>query len=209
MAGPLIKTLILLIKFSKPGKTAIKFISALSKKRKNTKTDAKDKLQLKQHLTEATYIAFDLETTGGNPNINRITEISGVKYKNSKVIATFQQLVNPHKFISKIITKITGITNQMVKDSPSIKEVLPKFLNLLKTLFLLAIMLFQIGFFWSTILVKFVKKINNLYFCTHLLGKSLPSLPKKSLGGFAEFLEISHKTLHRAQEDAECTLQLF
>jgi DNA polymerase III epsilon subunit family exonuclease len=167
--------------------------------------------QLQQELTKTTYIAFDLETTGGNPSNNGITEIYGIKYCDGKILETFHQLVNPQRLIPHIVRKITGITNKTVKDSPPIKEVMPRFLDFIGDAILVSHNVLSDWAFLEYYAKKICnKKIKNLYFCTHLLGKKLfPLSPKKSLGGFAEFLDLHHGVLHRAQEDAECTLKLW
>ena len=47
-------------------------------------------------------------------------------------------LVKPNQKISQKITDITGITNEMVKDKPPIEEVLPKFIEFIGGLPLVA-----------------------------------------------------------------------
>ena len=73
---------------------------------------------------------FDLETTGLSPSYgDRITEIGAVKLSGNKLCGVFQTLVNPERKIPDKIVEITGITNEMVCDKPTISQVLPLFVN--------------------------------------------------------------------------------
>ena len=75
------------------------------------------------------YISFDFETTGLNPEKDRITEISACKFVNGEFSKEFTSLINPEIPIPKNITALTGITNQMVKDAPLISDILPDLLD--------------------------------------------------------------------------------
>ena len=73
---------------------------------------------------------FDLETTGLSPDCgDRITEIGAIKLCGNKLCGVFQTLVNPRRKIPEKIVEITGITNEMVADKPSIAQVLPLFMD--------------------------------------------------------------------------------
>jgi DNA polymerase-3 subunit epsilon len=72
----------------------------------------------------------DLETTGGSAEAgSRITEIGAVKVRGGEVLSEFQTLVNPHAAIPPFIALLTGITDSMVADAPSIESALPAFLE--------------------------------------------------------------------------------
>ena len=73
---------------------------------------------------------FDLETTGLSPTYgDRITEIGAIKLCGNKLCGVFQTLVNPERNIPDKIVEITGITNEMVCDKPTISQVLPLFVD--------------------------------------------------------------------------------
>jgi len=80
-------------------------------------------------LSEVTFVVVDLETTGGSPAGAHITEVGAVKIRGGEVLGEFQTLVNPHEPIPAFISVLTGITNQMVADSPRIGSVFPAFLE--------------------------------------------------------------------------------
>ena len=75
------------------------------------------------------FVAFDLETTGLSPKNDTIIEIGAVVMKNGVELDRFQTFVDPHKSLTKEITDLTGITDDMVKGAPDITEVLPEFVK--------------------------------------------------------------------------------
>ncbi len=86
--------------------------------------------ELGRPLRDVTFCVVDLETTGGSPEIgSQITEIGAVRVRGGEVLGEFQTLVNPHAPIPAFIAVLTGITNSMVADAPSIDVALPAFLE--------------------------------------------------------------------------------
>lgn len=81
-------------------------------------------------LSEVTFVIVDLETTGTRAGRSEITEIGAVKTRGGEVIGEFQSLVKPEEsVISPFVARLTGITHAMVDDAPSIRSVLPSFLE--------------------------------------------------------------------------------
>lgn len=89
-------------------------------KNTNTRKSVKDAI--------SDYTVIDLETTDINVRTCEIIEASAVKVRNNEIVDQFSILVKPNGFISGLITSITGITNDMVKNSPNIRDVLPEYL---------------------------------------------------------------------------------
>lgn len=73
------------------------------------------------------FVVVDLETTGLNPETDKIIELSAIKYKNREIESKFSTLINPKIHISPKITEITDINDDMVKNSPYIENILPSF----------------------------------------------------------------------------------
>ena len=84
---------------------------------------------LPTELTDKTIVVFDFETTGVDYMNHGITEIGAVKMVNGKAVEQFTTLVKPDYRISEENSKITGITEDMVKDAPKITAVIPDFIK--------------------------------------------------------------------------------
>src|SRR3954447_24923073 len=86
--------------------------------------------ELGRPLRDITFCVVDLETTGGSAQGgSMITEVGAVKVRGGEVLGEFQTLVNPHQAIPAFIAVLTGITDFMVADAPSIDSALPAFLE--------------------------------------------------------------------------------
>lgn len=80
-------------------------------------------------LSTVTFVVVDLETTGGSPTTDSVTEIGALKVKGGEVLGQFQTLVNPGASIPAFVTVLTGITDTMVVAAPPLAAVLPQFLE--------------------------------------------------------------------------------
>ena len=164
-----------------------------------------------QPLDHATYIVFDIETTGGNPERNGITEICALKIHQGKIIDRFYSLVNPCISIPPIVRRMTGITNNMVKDAPLIEEVYPGFAEFIGGHILVSHntigdLIFLRHFARQTI----GRDLENFFLCTHLLVEKLVhEAPEKSLKGLSKHFNLAGKEFHRAEADAIQTWELF
>ena len=69
------------------------------------------------------YAILDIETTGGSPKTEKITEIAIFFHDGTRVVDEWSTLINPEKDIPYFITGLTGITNEMVADAPRFYEV--------------------------------------------------------------------------------------
>lgn len=84
------------------------------------------------------YVLLDLETTGGNPVNDRITEIAAVRFEHGVEVARWSTLVNPGTPISGFIERLTGISNAMVASAPRFSDVAGDLLALLNDAVLVA-----------------------------------------------------------------------
>ena len=69
------------------------------------------------------YAVVDIETTGGSPKTHRITELAIYLFDGTDIVDEFVTLVNPETFIPYHITRLTGITNEMVTEAPRFYEI--------------------------------------------------------------------------------------
>ena len=158
----------------------------------------------------ASYVVFDIETTGLSPALEEITEIGAIRIENGVQTDSFSQLINPGKPIPGNITDLTGITDQMVKDMPSIDQVLPKFLEFCQGATVVAHnAAFDTGFIRekaNRLGLPFHYKIAD----TLRLSRELfPNEKKHSLNVVAERLGVSLENHHRAVDDATATAEIF
>ncbi len=83
-------------------------------------------------LSEVEFIAFDLETTGLFPVVDRIVEFGAVRFRlDGCELGTWEQLVDPECPIPPGVTDIHGITDAMVRGQPTLAQSLPGFLDFL------------------------------------------------------------------------------
>lgn len=80
-------------------------------------------------LREVIFVVVDLETTGGSPETDEITEIGAVKVRGGEVLGEFQTLVRPSAPIPPFIAVLTGITDGLVAAAPRVEVALPAFLD--------------------------------------------------------------------------------
>ncbi len=166
---------------------------------------------VQQNLDRAVYIVFDIETTGGNPERNGITEICALKIQNGTIIDRFYTLVNPMIPIPPIVRRMTGITNQLVKDAPVIDEIYADFAEFIGEHILVSHntigdLIFLRHFAKDTI----GRDLKNFFLCTHLLVEKLVhDAPDKSLKGLSKHFNLAGAEFHRAEADAIQTWELF
>ena len=85
-----------------------------------------------EDLSSITFVVLDLETSGASPQTgSAITEIGAVKVCGGQVLGTFKTFVNPGTPLPPFITELTGITDEMLRDAPTIESVLPLLLEFL------------------------------------------------------------------------------
>ena len=163
-----------------------------------------------QIIEDATYCVLDLETTGLSFRTEKITEIGIMKVKNHEVIEEFSTFVNPEKPIPQKVVEVTNITDEMVKDAPTIEEVLPKVLEFVGDSILVAHNAdFDIGFLKHNC-SELGLKLGNTYIDTLRLAKDLfPEYKKYKLGIIAENLGIKVEVAHRVLDDVDTTVKVF
>ena len=157
------------------------------------------------------FISFDLETTGLNPDKDKITEIAACRFINGEFTEEFTTLINPGIPIPKNITALTGITNKMVEDAPSINDALPDFMKFIGSTPLVAQ---NINFDYNFI-NKNLQGSNSpfseipLYDTLSLARGFIYFYNSFSLGSLCDYYGIKIENAHRASADALCTGKLF
>ncbi len=159
------------------------------------------------------YVALDLETTGLDPENDRIIEIGAVKFRvadqpdeEDEVLDSFQTFVNPYRKLARNTINLTGITQKDVANAPPLEAVLPE---LERFVGYYPVVGHNIGFD-----LRFLQAHGALEGAIgvdtfELAGILLPDAPRYSLGKLAEYLGIEFPTRHRALDDADMSRQLF
>jgi len=162
-------------------------------------------------IRNTTFVAFDLETTGLIPVVDRIVEIGAVRFRTGKVLDTFQTLVDPEMPIPPGATATNGITDDMLKGQPTIEKVLPRFMDFLGQDIPVAHHApFDVGFLTYDISRLNLTPADRPVLDTCIIPKSLfPHAHGYSLEHLVSFLNIPAGVLHRALADAEGCMGLF
>ncbi len=157
------------------------------------------------------FIAFDLETTGFLPGVDRIVEIGAVRFVNGEVEAVYSTLINPKMPIPEAASRVNGIFNDMLEGKPLIEELLPSFAEFCGSDPMVA----HNAAFDFQFLVADIKKFESpapkgVVLDTFGMAKKVyPGLANYKLGTLVQHLNIPAGQFHRAEEDASYCGRLF
>jgi DNA polymerase-3 subunit epsilon len=156
------------------------------------------------------YAVVDIETTGGFASGNGITEISILVHDGSKVLESFETLINPKQDIPYYIQSLTGISNEMVDDAPVFEDVAAKIYDLLHDKIFVA---HNVNFDYSFVrhqLAQAGYQLQTKKLCTvRMSRKVIPGHTSYSLGKLCSALNIPLNDRHRAGGDAAATAILL
>jgi DNA polymerase-3 subunit epsilon len=157
-----------------------------------------------------TYNILDFETTGLSADYDRVIEVGVIKVKDNVAVARFEALVNTGTRISSMITGLTGITNDMVKDAKSSQTVFTNLLDFVKDEPIVAHNASFDSRFYFAEMRRAGFNTNNNFICSLLLSRRLlQSLDSHKLGNICKHLGYTNKAAHRALGDVEVTLKVF
>jgi len=156
------------------------------------------------------YVVFDLETTGIDPLSNKIIEIGALKYKENKLVEEFNCFVNPHMILPQVITQITGITNEDLKNELSIEEILPQFIEFIGDLPIIAHNAnFDIAFVEHNLKLLGKGSLTNQCIDTLELAKHyIPKAYNYKLATLKNFFKLNFGS-HRSLEDCYTTNYVY
>ncbi|MBC7544163.1 MAG: 3'-5' exonuclease [Candidatus Sericytochromatia bacterium] len=162
-------------------------------------------------LETQSFIVVDIETTGYGPPEHAITEIAALRIWQGQVTDRYATLVNPRRPIPSNIVQLTGITNHMVANAPSLADVMQEFWLFAGPAPLVAHnSSFDRRFLNHAAEQALGKSLENPDLCTVRMARKIhPELPSRSLGPLAEHYGISINGRHRAMGDAEATATIF
>jgi len=162
-------------------------------------------------IEDAKFVIVDLETTGTDPAHERIIELAAIRIRGDSVEDTFETLIDPERTISKVITRITGITSADVAQAPQAYQVLPDFVEFLgDEVFVAHNCSFDWNFITSELHRAELAELTNSKLCTvRLARRLLPGLPSRSLGSLIKFYNIQTNSRHRALSDVLATHEVW
>ncbi len=161
-------------------------------------------------MAKRNYAIVDIETTGGMFKRDKITEIAIVLHDGKKRIKQFSSLVNPERSIPPEITRITGITTEMVSEAPKFYEIAKEIVELLDGAIFVA---HNVRFDYTFIKNEFRSlgyTFTKRQLCTVKLSRrAFPGLKSYSLGSLIREFGIEVDARHRALDDTLATVEVF
>ena len=157
-------------------------------------------------VSEPTYVSLDLETTGTNPQNDRIVEIGAVRFTPTRVIETFQAFVNPGRELPFRVQVLTGISNDDLAAAPRIEVVAGQFEEFVGSS---PVVGQSVDFDLAFLQYANIHLVGPVYDTFEIASLFLPEARDYGLRALADFLEIPFPVRHRALEDAEAAREVF
>ena len=159
---------------------------------------------------EQIYVVVDVETTGGRGEQHRVTELGAVRVRDGEVLDRYQTLLNPQRSIPPGITRLTGITAEMVAGAPSFSDVADEFAEFLDGGIFVA---HNVDFDYRFIAQEFNRlgrpfRMPKLCTCASM-RKLYPGRRSYSLAALTDDFDIRLDSHHRALCDAEAAAELL
>ncbi|MCF7791464.1 MAG: 3'-5' exonuclease [Victivallales bacterium] len=159
------------------------------------------------------FTVFDLETTGMSPVYNRIVEIAGIRIETDGDLKYYSSIVNPNCYISKKISRIHNITNEMVVKYPAFDKVGLEFINFSEGSTLVAHNArFDLSFLQESLARQNLGTWGGRTMDTiPLIKQAYPGLKSYSLQYLKGVFGLDSDTgpAHRAFADVEWTMEIF
>ncbi len=147
-------------------------------------------------------VALDIETTGLDPQTDAIIEIGARRFDGNRVEDEFSTLINPGRHIPDFITGLTGISDEMVRQAPHVRDVLDELAAFIGDLPILGHNIqFDLSFFKKYKLFELNQHIDTY----DLASVLMPSASRYNLGSLVQQLGIALPATHRALDDARAT----
>ena len=158
--------------------------------------------------TQATYVAMDVESTGFDPENSEVIEIAIAVFNRTEVLERFESLIRPRGPVPLEIQQLTGISEDALKSSPRIEDVLQQIRDIVGSRPIVGHWIrFDVSMLQGSGIPIPNRQIDTFQLATALL----PDLPNYSLGTIAESLGVRfpEDLRHRAMPDVEATIAVF
>lgn len=163
-------------------------------------------------LADLSYVVVDVETTGGRPDGgDRITEIAAVIIERGEITRVYETLVNPQRPIPPMVTSITNITWNMVRNAPTFRDIVHDVADAMRGHVFVA---HNAGFDWRFVTAEIARatgeRLDGRQLCTvRLARRLLPQLSRRSLDHVSRHYGVENSARHRAGGDAVATAKVF
>jgi DNA polymerase III subunit epsilon len=161
------------------------------------------------------YVVVDVETTGLRPGKDALTEVFAARITGEGVVReSFHSLINPGHAIPSYITRLTGITNEMVKDAPRAHQVI----GALDSFFGNGGVIVGHNVYFDMKFLNYERErllgapFAHQQLCTLLLSRRVFStnpFPSYRLGTVCQALGVDVAGAHRARADVMMTIELM
>ena len=155
------------------------------------------------------YVAVDIETTGLDPYTDRIIEVAAVVFDEDEIVDEWSSLVDPGRDVPAFITTLTGITEQMLGDAPSLFSLRGRLQRLLSDYVIVGHNVdFDMGFLEQERIGMGQHRLDTVTLASILL----PAAGRYNLIDLSRLLDLSQargSREHRALGDARLTVALF
>ena len=163
-------------------------------------------------LKQETFICLDCESTGLEPETDRIVEIAVAKFTFDKILDQYESLIDPECPIPKISQEIHKISAEMIAGKPKIKEVLPRILQMIEGQVIVG---HGINFDLSLIAAEAkranipTKILQQTHIDTLRLARIYGESPINSLDRLRQHFNIEYEGAHRAMSDVIVNIEVF
>ncbi|KIL40031.1 ATP-dependent DNA helicase DinG [Gordoniibacillus kamchatkensis] len=156
------------------------------------------------------FAVLDFETTGSGQT-DEIIQVGLVIINDFQITDRYTSLVDPGIRIPSSITALTGITDDMVKDAPSLHQVITEMQPLLADAVLVAHnVAFDFGFLQRALARTGYRPFGGRVLDTlEALRFLFPSLASLQLSMVADAFGVAHERPHQADSDAEVTAEIW
>ncbi|WP_049504440.1 PolC-type DNA polymerase III [Streptococcus oralis] len=167
--------------------------------------------EVEMNLSEATYVVFDVETTGLSAIYNDLIQVAASKMYKGNIIAEFDEFINPGHPLSAFTTELTGITDEHVKNAKPLIQVLKEFQEFCKDTVLVAHNAsFDVGFMNANYERHGLPRITQPVIDTLEFARNLyPEYKRHGLGPLTKRFGVALEHHHMANYDAEATGRLL
>ncbi|MCK1221118.1 PolC-type DNA polymerase III [Streptococcus uberis] len=162
-------------------------------------------------LHEATYVVFDVETTGLSAMNNDLIQIAASKMYKGNIIEQFDEFIDPGHPLSAFTTELTGITDNHLIGAKPLLQVLEEFQAFCHDTVLVAHNAsFDIGFMNANYERNGLPQITQPVIDTLEFARNLyPEYKRHGLGPLTKRFQVSLEHHHMANYDAEATGRLL